>query len=60
MLSVLRVIIACVLALTALSRATLICRVMSEDPVCALARAETCPFSTDLAALSASRLSDLP
>jgi len=60
MINVFKVIIACDLDLTALSRAILKCRIISHAPVCVLARAVACPFSTDRAALWASRLSDFP
>ena len=59
-INVRKVIIACDLAFIALSEATLMCRIISDDPVGAFARAVACPFRTDRAALSASRLSDLP
>lgn len=59
-INVLKVIIACDFALTALSRAILRCRIISDDRVCAYAKAVACPLITDRAALSASRLSDLP
>jgi len=60
MINVFNVIIACDLAFSALSRAILMWRIISDDPVCALAKAVACPFKMDRAALSASMLSDLP